>query len=560
MATKIVGLDLGTHSVKVCELVSAFRNHDLVGFGSEPVAAAADDHPELVEIAAAAKRLIDRRGLTNEIIICALPPSMVSSVTLDFPFDKPKQIQATLAFELDEVIPFDVEDVVHDYQIIETHEDGSTRVLVSFVRQEAFTEFLEVLAGVGIDPKIVSVGSLAWFNLYESLLGESTEAVAVLDIGHAHSELCIFDEAAPSSIRDIPVGGRHVTAALAEVFKVEGEQAERGKLAEGMIIGGEAETTVQGQSGQGQSGEGTPSRQQLISDTCRSAMWPVVREARRSIAAHSIQSGHPVSRVLLTGGGSQLRGLDAWLQEHLSLEVEHLDPLKGGFNKLAEGGERLRPYAGRALALGLRSVEHQSQLNFRKGSHAYTGDFGFLRGRLIALAVSMVMIIVLAAMVALSSKQVLEAKHQNLLDKSAALSVEIFGRERCEEATDCNGSVEMECIDNVCIADAQGLADTVTASRKEEASIPEVSAYEVLRDLSDKISFDLKIDLDQLDIDMSRNKMALRGRTDSGGDVERLVDSIKKTQCFSSRVNKEKVEKAMDDRTKFRLSATSNCI
>lgn len=552
MATKIVGLDLGTHSVKVCELVSAFRNYELVGFGSEPVAIAADDQAELGEIAAAAQRLIERRGLTNETIICALPPSMVSSVTLEFPFDKPKQIQATLAFELDEVIPFDVEDVVHDYQIIETRDDGTSRVLVSFVPEEALTEFLAVLEGVGIDPKIVSVGSLAWFNLYESVLGESTEAVAVLDIGHTHSELCIFDEAAPSNIRDIPVGGRHVTAALAEVFKVEGEQAERGKLAEGMIVRGETETSVQGES--------APSRQQLISDTCRGAMWPVVREVRRSLAAHSIQAGHPVSRVLITGGGSQLNGLDRWLQEHVGVKVEHLDPLQGGFNKLAEGGDRLRPYAGRALALGLRTVQRQSQLNFRKGDHAYTGDFGFLRGRLITLAVSMVMIIVLAAMVALSRKQVLEAKHQNLLDKSAALSVEIFGRERCEEASDCESNVEMQCIENVCIADAQGLADTVTASRKEEAAIPEVSAFEVLRDLSEQISFDLKVDVDQLDIDMSRNKMALRGRTESGGDVERLVDSIKKTQCFSSRVNKEKVEKAMDDRTKFRLSATSNCI
>ena len=552
MATKIVGLDLGTHSVKVCELVSAFRTYELVGFGSEPVGAPADDEAELVVIAAAAQRLLERRGLTNETIICALPPSMVSSVTLDFPFDKPKQIQAALAFELDEIIPFDVEDVIHDYQIIESRDDGSTRVLVSFVLQEAFTAFLAVLEGVGIDPKIVSVGSLAWFNLYESVLGASTEAVAVLDIGHAHSELCIFDEAAPSSIRDIPVGGRHVTAALAEVFKVEGEQAERGKLAEGQIVGGETETTVQGQS--------TPSRQQLISDTCRTAMWPVVREVRRSLAAHSIQAGHPVSRVLITGGGSQLRGLDGWLQEHLNVQVEYLDPLQGSFNKLAEGGDRLRPYAGRALALGLRTVQRQSQLNFRKGEHVYTGDFGFLRGRLISLAVSVVMIIVLAAMVAVSRKQVLEAKHQNLLDKSAALSVEIFGRDACSEDADCNGSVEMRCIDEVCIADAQGIADTVTASRKEEANIPEVSAYEVLRDLSDKISFDLKVDVDQLDIDMSRNKMALHGRTDSGGDVERLVDSIKTTQCFGSRVNKEKVEKAMDDRTKFRLSATSSCI
>jgi type IV pilus assembly protein PilM len=551
MATKIVGLDLGTHSVKVCELVSTFRNYELVGFGSEPVGAPADETPTLVQIAEAAQRLIERRGLKNETIICALPPSMVSSVTLDFPFDKPKQIAATLPFELDAVIPFDVEDVVHDYQIIETREDGTTRVLASYVREETLSLFIDVLAAVDIDPKIVSVGSLAWFNLYETVLGESTEAVAVLDMGHTHSELCIFDEAAPSSIRDIPTGGRQVTAALAEVFKVEGDQAERGKLSEGVIVGGQTETLIQGQSD-------APSRQQLISDTCRNAMWPVVREVRRSLAAHSVQAGHGVSRVLLTGGAAQLRGLDGWLQEQLGVPVQHLDPLQGSFNKLAEGGDRLRPYAGRALALGLRTVQRSSALNFRKGEHAYTGDFGFLRGRLISLAVSVVLIIALGALVAISKKQVLEAKKQNLLDQSAALSVEIFGRDACTESTECKAG--FECIEDVCIADADTLIATVGAEAKQEGTIPEVSAFEVLNDLSRKIDFKLKVDVDQLEIDMSRKKMSLRGRTDSGGDVERLVDSIKNTQCFKNRVNKERVEKAMDDRTKFRLSASSTCI
>lgn len=531
MATKIVGLDLGTHSVKVCELVSTFRNFELVGFGSEPVGASADAQAELGEIAAAAQRLIERRGLANDTIICALPPSMVSSVTLEFPFDKPRQIQATLPFELDEVIPFEVEDVVHDYQVIERRENGSCRVLVSFVLEETLRGFLEILEAVGIDPKIVSVGSLAWFNLYETVLGEATDAVAVLDLGHSHSELCIFDNAAPSSIRDIPVGGRHVTAALAEVFKVDAEQAERGKLAEGVIVSGRSETLVQGEA---------PGRQQLISESCRQAMWPIVREVRRSLALHSNNAGHGVSRVLLTGGGAQLRGLAEWLEEQLEVPVEHLDPLKGAFNKLAESGDRLRPYAGRALALGMRIVQRtHSVLNFRRGEYVYTGDFGFLRGRLISLAVSVVMIIVLAAMVAVSRKQVLEAQRQNLVDQTVALSVEVLGYES---------------------EDADELINTITGDDKQEATIPEVSAFEVLKDLSNKIKFELKIDIDQIEIDMSRKKLALSGRTDSGGDVERLVDSIKQTECFKNRVNKEKVQKAMDDRTKFSLSALSSCI
>ncbi|MEZ4474639.1 MAG: hypothetical protein R3F60_28405 [bacterium] len=54
--------------------------------------------------------------------------------------------------------------------------------------------------------------------------------------------------------------------------------------------------------------------------------------------------------------------------------------------------------------------------------------------------------------------------------------------------------------------------------------------------------------------------MQIQGKTNVAGDVERLVDAIRQTSCFSSRVNKERVEKSMDDKTKFRLSASSTCI
>ena len=152
MATKIVGLDLGTHSVKVSELVTTFRNFELVGFGSEPVEVEAEEAVTPALLAAAARRLLDRRGLLGETVICALPPETVTTVTLEFPFDQPKKLQAVLPFQLDEVIPFDVEDVVHDYQIIERRPDGGAKVLVSYVKSEVFRDFLEALSAEGIDP------------------------------------------------------------------------------------------------------------------------------------------------------------------------------------------------------------------------------------------------------------------------------------------------------------------------------------------------------------------------------------------------------------------------
>ena len=178
-------------------------------------------------------------------------------------------------------------------------------------------------------------------------------------------------------------------------------------------------------------------------------------------------------------------------------------------------------------------------MDFRKGEFAYTGDFSFLRGRIISVAVSVVMIIVLAAMVAVSRKRVLEAEHQTLLNQTRALSMEVLGQES---------------------EDADLLFATITSQVKQEASIPETSAFETLKDLSEKIGFDLKVDVDVLEIDLSRRKLQMQGKTEGAAEAERLVEVLRQTRCFNSQVNKERVEKTMDEKTKFRLSASSNCI
>lgn len=525
MATKIVGLDLGTHSVKVSELVTNFRSQELVAFGSEPVGYEGEGPVPVAELAAAARRLLERRGLLGETLICALPPEMVSSVTLEFPFDQPRMLQAVLPAQLDDVIPFDVEDVTHDYQIIERRPDGGVKVLVCYVKTEILRGFVEALAAHGIDPKIIGVGALCWYNLHDHLK-TGGEPLAILDIGHRHSELCVLDGGQPVRIREIGAGGGDVTRALAEVFKVNTEQAERGKLAEGAILS-------PGSEGQG--------RQQLISETCREAMSPVLREVRRTLAAYDVATGRPVTRLLVTGGGSLLRGVPEWMSSSLDISVEPFDPRTLGFYKLADRTDRLQPFIARSLSLALRAVQraHHSMMDLRKGEFSYTGDFSFLRGRFISVAVSVVMIIVLGAMVAVSRKRVLEAEYQTLQSQTRALSLEVLGQES---------------------DDADLLFTTITSQVKQEGTIPESSAFEVLKELSQKIGFDLKVDVDILDIDLSRRKLQIQGKTDVAGDVERLVDAVRQTTCFNSKVNKEKVEKSMDEKTKFRVAANSTCI
>ena len=220
MATKFVGLDLGTHTVKVCEVVTTLRNFELVGFGSEIVDCSLETTPSFAQLAETAHTLLSRRGLLNEAIICSLPPGNSATLTLNLPFTQAKKIESVLPGELDDMIAVDIEDVVYDYQIIEKSDNGA-RLLCAYVRRDVLSDFLAALDEFNIDPKRVCLGPLSNFNLYDHLLGaETSYSVGVLDLGHSHTELIVYDEGKPVITRDFGIGGRAITEKLHNPFKL----------------------------------------------------------------------------------------------------------------------------------------------------------------------------------------------------------------------------------------------------------------------------------------------------------------------------------------------------
>jgi len=530
MNTKVVGLDLGTHAVKICELVTTFKKFELVGASMEPVVAEGE-RATLEEIAAAARRLLEQRGALLDPIYCSLPADFVSTLTLEFPFSAPKKIEQALPFQLEEALPVDLDQVVWDWQLVEARADGQSTVLVAYVKRALFESFIETLKAAGVDPKVVGIGALSYFNLFDYVIDESAGAVAVLDIGHVHAELAVFDGSKPAVVRHIRGGGLDVTRALAQAFQVSLEQAERGMLAEGVVALPSAPSQL----------DGTASRAELITQACHSALQPLVREVKRSLVAHAEASGHTIDRLYITGGTSQLRGLEAYLSLLLGVSIQRLDPLSVPFSRLVEGGDRLRPFVGKALAAPLRAfnARHQSHINLRKGDFAYTGDFSFMRGRIITLAAAAVLVVILAAMVAVSKKRVLEAENAALTAQVRAISKVVLGEE-----TD----------------DADRVFNAMMAAESSAAKlIPQVTAFQLLAEVSGRIEYDLVIDVDQFDVDLDRKKLEMRGRTESGGDVERLVEVLEGHPCFKNKVSKDKVEKSMEEKTKFRLTASSGC-
>ncbi|MEE2755811.1 MAG: pilus assembly protein PilM [Myxococcota bacterium] len=529
MATKIVGLDLGSHTIKVCEVVSTVRKYELVGFGTESVDFAESDQGRFTAYANAAKRLLERRGLLNETIMCSLPAGLASTVELQLPFDQPKKIEAILPFQLEEVIPLDIDDVVYDYQVLNKNEDETSTIVCAYVRELDIAELLDALQGVGLDPKRISFGPLSFGNLFEHLLSpHENEAVALLDIGHVHSELVIFENGVPRVVRDISYGGLDVTRHIAAALQVSEADAERAKCSEALISSNQTATLDE--------------RQQILSDQCRKALQPLVVEIHRSIAAFELEKGVPISAVYSTGGSSRLRGLGQFIEDTVRIPCRTLKPLDAHFSRITTDRETNEPLLAKAMAISVQAFARQlrNQVNLRQGDYSYTGDFGFLRGRIITVTLAVMLMITLGAMVAVTKKRVLEAEHSRLRGEVAVLSQEILGTE--------NDDVDF-------------LLTTVSADREAaDRGIPEFSALRLLAEISEAVDPNIKVNVDSIEIDIERKSLSIRGKTGSTSDVDNIVRALRQNRCFrQTEINRN--EKSMDDELgrRFRITGKLTC-
>jgi general secretion pathway protein L len=521
MATKVIGLDFGSRSVKLCESSATLRTTELVGFDFELLDLTPDQRPSMEMLADAAHSLLNRRGLLSETILCTPPSFMVSFVELEFPFASTKKVDAVLAFELDDRIPLDVEDIVFDYRITD-QSDSHTCCLVAFAKRSELGSFLEALLAVGIDPKEVGFGPL--------LLGampaldqetEPKEPVMIIDLGHHTTHIAVISESGMDFARDIPIGCSGLPLSLSKSFELNDADAFKVMVEEGTLAQ-----------------PGASEREIAVHQACTYGLAPLLRELKRTwISLANREVGLP-SKILLVGGGSLITGIAPTVEASLRRPVVLYTPFEHRAGDNSEQS-KLRLFAKAAALTNLKgSAKFGGRINLRQNEFAYTGDFSQIRGRLITTSFGIILCLILLAMLGIAKKRVLEAKHAQLQREVATISKSVLGVETNEVS-------EL----------TQALEEDFEA---DFSAIPPRSVTELLHDISTQLAQSLTIDIDRIEINLERKSLVLRGKAPRPSDVEDLTEALEKMKCFRD-VQQERVEAAGEESTRFRLSATANC-
>ena len=320
MAKKpILTLDIGSHSLKLAEFADVKGGLEMTRYavsdlGVEPQSDA--DRSQF--IITTIHDLIRESGCKPGPVQVAISGHSVFSRFVKLPPVEPEKVYQIIQYEAQQNVPFPMNEVVWDYQLI-SGATGDVDVMLAAIKSDIIAGITDCVRFTGLEPSLVDVAPMALYNAVRYNYDNLPPCTLVVDIGARSTDL-IFIEAGRVFSRSVPVAGNQITQAIMNEFSISFDDAEAMKKAHAFVAFGGAYEGPQSET------------VDKVSKSVRSMMTRLHQELNRSINFYrSQQGGQQPSLLLLTGGSSVIPYTDTFLREKLNVETDYFNP----FNNVA---------------------------------------------------------------------------------------------------------------------------------------------------------------------------------------------------------------------------------
>ncbi|MBW1687159.1 MAG: pilus assembly protein PilM, partial [Deltaproteobacteria bacterium] len=225
----VLGLDLGSHSLKAVELQQTLRGFEAVQLRSLPRTNDEIALPDLVQ------RFVGLHRLATDHVVTALAGDHLSSRRLSFPFRERRKLAQAVPFAVEAELPFELEDVVVDWEIV-GGDRSRTEVMAAIAPRSEVSELLALLDQAGCAPRTLEAEGLVLGNL--AAVFDLPGRRLLLDLGHRKTTLCVLLDGRAVSARTLPLAGWQLSEALAADRNLSAADAERAKCEEGVFGAG----------------------------------------------------------------------------------------------------------------------------------------------------------------------------------------------------------------------------------------------------------------------------------------------------------------------------------
>ncbi len=312
---RILALDIGASGLKMAEFIPLKSGGiELVRFGVASLGMDPQSEGDRgAYVGTAIREIMADSGIKPGPVLLSVSGQSVFSRFVKLPPVDKEKIDQIIRYEAQQNVPFPIEEVVWDYQLI-GGAGGEIDVMLAAVKAEIIEQVTDAIEQAGLDPDLVDVAPMALYNAVRYNYSDLPQCTLVVDIGARSTDL-IFIEQGRVFSRCIPVAGNSITQQIMTEFGLSFADAEELKKAHAFVAFGGAY-------------EGPKSEVvDKVSKSVRSVMTRMHAEINRSISFYrSQQAGQSPSLLLLTGGTSVIPYTDTFLKDKLKVDVDYLNP------------------------------------------------------------------------------------------------------------------------------------------------------------------------------------------------------------------------------------------
>jgi len=354
---QLIGLDVGSHSIKLVEINSSKKGMILKNFGviDLPEDAISEGSIKEMEIVSAAiKTLYKNLKIKNKNIATSI--SGYSVIVKKISIDKrdEAELETTIQGEAEQYIPFDINDVNLDYEILtpladeetgaggEEDEDGKSRlmdVMLVAAKKDIVDDYVGLLHLTGLNPGVLDVDAFALQNVFEVSMDETDGCYALVNVGAQELGVNAIKDGISLFTRDSSYGGFQINEAIMEKYDVSYEEAEKIKL---------GDQTSEQDAG-------------ALEEIFTSVVSGWVNEIKRAL--DFLATTYPdetIEKIFISGGSCRIPGFKKYLSLETEIPVEELNPFANlQINEKIFDPKYLgymAPQAGVAVGLALRSI------------------------------------------------------------------------------------------------------------------------------------------------------------------------------------------------------------
>jgi type IV pilus assembly protein PilM len=308
----LVGLDIGSRSLKAAEISESKRGRELKAFGITEIAHGAIEDGTINDpesVAESIRQLFKAYNIKERNVAISIGGYSVIVKKIAVQTMDEEQLQETIHFEAEQYIPFDISDVNLDFQILGDNETNPNQMNVFLVaaKKEMVNDYVNLANLAGLNPCIVDVEAFALQNTFEANYDTAGDNVALIDIGASKTSLNILKGNNSVFMRDVSLGCMQINQKIISLIDCSYDEAEQLKYG-----GGSDRLSDEDLKGIISS---------IVADWCT--------EIRRALDFfYSTYPDDQIKRIILSGGGANIAEFRELLAVEASAEVESINPFR----------------------------------------------------------------------------------------------------------------------------------------------------------------------------------------------------------------------------------------